>query len=247
MLNFTLGLSDNPPKPAASSHNKMVQHAPPNRNKEHFTWPCLLGFYWELLLDVKKGKPYECGICGLLARQVVEMICREHSNHENSDSGESEEDISSPIKVYCLVCLTGYLKTHDNRCPIGNHKNPKYQHAATIERGISRLKVKCPRALRHQQKLSDVRSLLPSPRPRQHKTPTHKHTQKNHQQTNMSMDRQAAWYRREFSSPSPALLECSAHSTVYVSNPSLLLTTTHNRPISSNASLRHPHVNTMSC
>ncbi len=127
----------------------------PKADEVHFTWPCLLGFYWELLLDLKKGRRYECGICGLVARQVVELICPEHSNDSDSDS-DDEEASSKRMKVYCLTCLESYLKSHNNLCPIGNHKNAKYQKAATIDRDVLRLKVKCPRALQQTQKATYV-------------------------------------------------------------------------------------------
>ncbi len=110
-----------------------------------FSWPCLLGYYWELLVDPEKGKPYECGICHLLARQVVELICAQHLEDESSD-----DEIE--MGVYCQNCLESYLKSHGNKCPVGNHPNPKYQNAVTTKRSIAKLHVKCPRSLQQQLK-----------------------------------------------------------------------------------------------
>ncbi len=132
-----------------------TQRPKPNDEALAFSWPCEKGYFWELLLNPKKGKPYECGICGLLARQPIELICTEHSTLQKDENKPLPK-----MEIYCQKCIDSYLKSHKNLCPSGNHALPKYQHIAIIDRAISSLKVKCPRSLQ-QRRLGNLGNKSP--------------------------------------------------------------------------------------
>ncbi len=119
--------------------------------KRRFPWPCPKGFYWELLLKRSKGEPYECGLCGLLSRDVVELICREHlvdDDDEKSSDEDSDGEGPEKMQVFCKGCLESHAQ--EKGCPLGNHPNPKFQTPTSVQDMILKLKICCPTTLAHR-------------------------------------------------------------------------------------------------
>ncbi len=119
-----------------------------------YSWPPPFGYYWDLLVHVKMAKAYECGLCGLLSRDAVEMICPEHSiNPSDDDEEEDDEDEETPLKihVYCSTCLRDHLQKAGNLCPLTKHANPKWQKSVSVINVVSRTKIICPRTLQTRQ------------------------------------------------------------------------------------------------
>ncbi len=114
-----------------------------------FPWPPVSGFYWELLRKRETGKPYTCGLCGLLARNAVDLTCPEHSNEEDDDDSDDENNPS--FNVYCETCLKHYIESNEGNCPL-KHPNPKWQLNVGVVKFIGKLTIACPRALQESIK-----------------------------------------------------------------------------------------------
>ncbi len=117
---------------------------------QNFVWPPPFGLYWELLLKIGElEKSYECGLCHKLCRDVVEMVCAEHSNDEDE---ESDDDSPPKLQIFCQSCVEAYFAENGNLCPLTKHSNPKWQKNNAVSKAIARLKMRCPRTLQQKKR-----------------------------------------------------------------------------------------------
>ncbi len=118
-----------------------------------FEWPSLKGFYLELFLKAVLAKMYGCGLCGLVAKDVVELICPQHANEEEDDDDDSGDDEgTTQLQVYCQKCLEDYLAENGNLCPISKHEAPKWQKSSAVNKSVGKLKIRCPRTLKKKKR-----------------------------------------------------------------------------------------------
>ncbi len=120
----------------------------PAEKENDYAWPPPQGFYWKLLIELITGQPYACGICGLLCREVVELICSQHAEDDEDDDGDEEEK----LHIYCKVCIEQFSASNGNKCPLTGHSDCKWQKGVTVGKMISRLKIRCPRTLQQAEK-----------------------------------------------------------------------------------------------
>ncbi len=120
----------------------------PAKDKHNFVWPPKHGLYWDLLISMAMGKPYECQECGLLSKTPVELTCPQHieENEEGSDDGDEG------IIVFCEECLTSKIEQNGGKCPRNNHSNPSWQKSIGIAKLINQLKVRCAYKLRQTKR-----------------------------------------------------------------------------------------------
>ncbi len=118
-----------------------------------FEWPSPKGLYLELFLKTVVAKMYGCSLCGLVAKDVVELICPQHANDDEDDDDDSGDDEgTTQLQVYCQKCLEDYLAENRNLCPISKHEAPKWQKINSVNRSVGKLRIRCPRTLQQKKR-----------------------------------------------------------------------------------------------
>ncbi|ETO37001.1 hypothetical protein RFI_00061 [Reticulomyxa filosa] len=101
---------------------------------------------WVLKLnDQEYLNNFTCLICRQIVNSPVEINCPQHDNLEEAlVVGES--------------CLTQFLNTNNNSCPIQPHENCRYYKIKSMQKQISNLSVMCPRQFQEDIKTVDYRN-----------------------------------------------------------------------------------------
>ncbi len=104
------------------------------------------GYSKSWLVDSKEGERLLCGICGKVAKEVMELGCNEHleTNELESDDENEDEMNGPPSFLFCKKCIESHLKRNKNLCPVGSHPNPSFHASSNSKYQILRLKVRCP-------------------------------------------------------------------------------------------------------
>ncbi len=121
-------------------------------------WPPSNCYPLDILVDESSAKKFLCDECGQLARLAMAMDCDEH-----------EDDQVAQSKLYGKECITSYLKTHENKCPLGGHANGIPGRNNFVRSYISQVICLCPRKAHALKNPSFRPSLAPS-HPTEHST-----------------------------------------------------------------------------
>ncbi len=99
------------------------------------------GYNTKWLVRLEDAKYCLCGLCTQVARDIVELSCKEHAKEME---GDDDDEKDSPSLLFCRACLARHLARKNNKCPVGGHSNPSYHRSLYSNRSVQKLNIKCP-------------------------------------------------------------------------------------------------------